>query len=170
MNRIKFNKTQYVLVLAILLSNVLACKPNTEKIHNTISDVTVGELKANLAKEQDMETTKAESKYVKDALIVIDETKKSLNFLQGKKKKEALDALEKVMGKLELLLAIDPKIALIPVNSDATTENLIADIRSIEVMRHEAQHLINKGYFQAGKEYIEWDVKRNTGAHVQFAA
>jgi len=148
------NKTPYILVLAMLLLNVSACKLQTEKKHNAVPGVTAGELSTNLEKEQGLEMAKAESKYVKDALVVIDETRKSLTFLQDKKKKEALGALEKVIGKLELLLAIDPKIALIPVNSDATTENLIADIRSIEAMRHEAQSLINKGYFQAARNIL----------------
>ena len=51
MNNFTFIKSQYILVLAMLLLNVSACKLQTEKKHNPVSGVTAGELKTNLEKE-----------------------------------------------------------------------------------------------------------------------
>lgn len=55
-------------------------------------------------------------KIMADAVTAVNETKKALKLLDEKKTDEALAALERATGKLELILARDPELALAPVD------------------------------------------------------
>ncbi|MHB9147749.1 MAG: YfdX family protein [Candidatus Amoebophilus sp.] len=57
----------------------------------------------------------AKDAIVKEAVVVIEETKKAINFIQKKQNKEALEAIERATGKTDILVARYPKVALLPV-------------------------------------------------------
>ena len=64
---------------------------------------------------------------LKDAQSAFDETQKALEALDQGKKDEALAALEGVTGKLDLILARDPKLALAPVNVATVVRDMYAN-------------------------------------------
>jgi hypothetical protein len=57
----------------------------------------------------------AKNTIVKDAVVVIEETKRAINFIQKKQNKEALETIERATGKTEILMGRYPKTALLPV-------------------------------------------------------
>jgi flagellar motility protein MotE (MotC chaperone) len=63
-----------------------------------------------------------------EALTAIEETKQALKFLEEKKSGDALKALATVTGKLELIVAREPKLALAPVDVTVSTQDLLSSL------------------------------------------
>lgn len=70
---------------------------------------------------------------IAEATAAIRETKKALKALEVEDKKpdEALKALETATGKLELILARDPELALAPVDVTVVTHDLLVDLDTV---------------------------------------
>lgn len=83
-----------------------------------------------------------------EALFALDETRNGLKALDGNKKDEALAALERATGKLEIILARDPKLALAPVGASAATYDLYADTKTVMNARKEAETMLREGRVQ----------------------
>lgn len=78
-------------------------------------------------------------KITADAIAAVAETRNALKLLDEKNADEALAALERVTGKLELILARDPKLALAPVDVEVITFDLIAKLDTIKAVIKEAE-------------------------------
>ncbi len=61
---------------------------------------------------------------------------------------DALKALEVATGKLELILARDPKLALVPVDVGMVTHDLFADVDTVKAAIREARDLLDDGKVQ----------------------
>ncbi len=88
---------------------------------------------------------------VKDAVVAIAETENALRALNAGKKDEALAALEKATGKLELVLARDPALALAPVDVEQVTFDLLADTKTIKALIYDAEKAIKDGEIQQAR-------------------
>src|SRR6187399_986219 len=66
-----------------------------------------------------------------DATIALAETKKALKALENKKD-EALKALAEVTGKLDIIVARDPKLAMTPVDTEVVTYDVLANPDTIK--------------------------------------
>jgi hypothetical protein len=87
-------------------------------------------------------------KIVADATEAIAETTRALKALEEKKKDEALNSLALATGKLELILARDPKLALAPLATEVVVHDLLANPETIELMIKEAKSYLNDGEMQ----------------------
>jgi hypothetical protein len=83
-----------------------------------------------------------------EALSALNETRNGLKALDDNKKDEALGALERATGKLEIILARDPKLALAPVGASAATYDLYADTKTVMKARKEAEAMLREGRVQ----------------------
>lgn len=88
---------------------------------------------------------------VKEAVVAIAETENALRALNAGKKDEALAALEKATGKLELVLARDPALALAPVDVEQVTFDLLADTKTIKALIYDAEKAIKDGEIQQAR-------------------
>lgn len=61
-----------------------------------------------------------------DASAAVAETQKAMSALEKNKKEDALKSLALATGKLELILARDPKLALAPVSLEVQTIDLLS--------------------------------------------
>ena len=91
---------------------------------------------------------------LKDAQSAIDETQKALDALDQGKKDEALAALEKVTGKLDLILARDPKLALAPVSVATVVRDLYANQDTVKAAIKEARSDLNEGKVQQARALL----------------
>lgn len=89
-----------------------------------------------------------------DAIAALNETRKALRALDEKKTDEALTALEKVTGKLELIVARDPGLALAPVEVSVTTYDLLADLDTIELIIDRALDHLEDGEIQQARPLV----------------
>jgi hypothetical protein len=84
----------------------------------------------------------------------LDETHVALKALEEGKSKEALEALARATGKLELLAARDPDLAVAPVDVDVVTHDLYATPRAIREAREEAGELLEDGKVQEARRLL----------------
>jgi len=105
--------------------------------------------------EQQDQTAQRRKQISAEAMAAIAETRNALIALDAGKKDDALAALERATGKLELILARDPNLALAPTNVEAVTVNVMADTDKVKAMRAEAQRLLDDGQVQAARHLLD---------------
>jgi hypothetical protein len=93
-------------------------------------------------------------KIIAEATAAVAQTKTALKALEDKKTDEALQALEVATGKLELILARDPKLALAPVDVDVETYDLLASLDTIKAVIKEAEDYLEEGEIQMARPLV----------------
>jgi transposase-like protein len=97
------------------------------------------------------QAAEAENALLDEALAAIDETYIALEALDNEGVDGALEALARVTGQLEIILARDPELALAPVDTTVVTYDLYADLPTIEAAVEEVQSLIDDNDLQAAR-------------------
>lgn len=100
------------------------------------------------------EATKKRKEIISEASTAIKETEKALKALEEEKTKEALAALEIAVGKLELILARDPELALAPIDFDVITHDIYADLETIQKAIDKAEDYIKDGEIQKARPLV----------------
>ncbi|MDB2705018.1 YfdX family protein [Pseudomonadota bacterium] len=101
------------------------------------------------------QTAEKRKKLVADATSALNEANNALKFLEQKKTDEALDALARATGKLELVVARDPKLALAPVNVSVQSFDLFATPETTKAYISLAKELMDDGDIQKVRPLIE---------------
>ncbi len=94
-------------------------------------------------------------KLINDAVSALDETQKALKALEDGKPEAALESLAAATGKLELVVARNPKLGLAPVDVRLVTYDIYATVEDIERVRKEAIDHFNRGRLQDARALIE---------------
>ena len=89
-----------------------------------------------------------------EATAAIAETEQALKALEDKKNDVALKALADATGKLELIIARDPKLALAPVRVDIVSHDLFADPGSVSAVILEARKDLDTGKVQDARRLL----------------
>jgi hypothetical protein len=110
--------------------------------------------KTNAAQQEQTQTAEKRKQISAEAIAAIRETQNALKALDEGKKSDALAALERATGKLELILARDPKLALAPTDVSAMTMNIMADAQKVKEVRNEAERLLSKGQVQDARHLL----------------
>lgn len=100
------------------------------------------------------EASEKRKKITADAVAAVAETKQALKFLDEKNTDEALAALERATGKLELILARAPDLALAPVDVRVVTYDLLASLDTVKAMIHEAENYLEDGEVQKARPLV----------------
>jgi hypothetical protein len=69
---------------------------------------------------------------IQEALDALKETRNALTFLEQGKNKEALDAMAHATGKLEIIIARDPKLALAPVEDAVSAKEFVGTADNVK--------------------------------------
>jgi hypothetical protein len=91
---------------------------------------------------------------IKEATMALNQTKKALKALDDKKPNEALAALETATGKLVLILARDPDLALAPVDMSIKTYDIYATPEAIKKAIAQSEDLLEEGEVQKVRSLI----------------
>jgi YfdX protein len=89
-----------------------------------------------------------------DATSAIQETQSALKYLDEGKNKEALAALERATGKLDIILARDPALTLAPAGVTVLTIDLQGGIDVVKALRRQIQDLMDAGRFQEARRLM----------------
>lgn len=108
-----------------------------------------------LEQQKQEQTAEKRKQITLEAIAAISETQNALKALDEGKKSDALAALERSTGKLELILARDPKLALAPTNVGASTIQVMAGAEKVKTIRKEAETLLEDGQVQAARHLLE---------------
>jgi hypothetical protein len=99
-------------------------------------------------------TAEKRKKALADAKSAIAETEKALKALDDKKSDDALHSLALATGKLELILARDPKLALAPIGVSVVTYDILASEDTIKTRIEEAKALLKNGEVQQARKLM----------------
>ena len=89
-----------------------------------------------------------------DATSAIQETQSALKSLDNGKNKEALAALERATGKLEIILAREPSLTLAPAAMNVVTVDLQGGIDVVKALRKEIVDAIDAGRLQDARRLM----------------
>jgi len=93
-------------------------------------------------------------KIIEEAVVALSETRKALRALDEEKTEEALAALEKATGKLELILARQPDLALAPTDMAVTTLDLLTTLENIMKAKDQARNALEDGDVQEARALL----------------
>ena len=99
-------------------------------------------------------TAEKRKKLFADATAALAETHKALNALEHKKNDEALKALAEATGKLDLIVARDPKLAQAPLETEVVTYDLLTNLDTIKQITKEATAYLNDGEIQKARPLV----------------
>lgn len=100
---------------------------------------------------------------IADAHTAIVETEKALQALEDKKTKEALEALAIATGKLELVLARNPKLELAPVNTEVVMFDLLTNRDTVKAVLKKAKSYLRDNEIQKARPLIA-----NLASEIQY--
>ena len=98
-----------------------------------------------------------------DATAALAETHKALKALENKNTDAALKALAEVTGKLDLIVAREPKLAQTPVATEVVTYDLMANLDTIKSVIQEATTHLNDGEIQKARPLVA-----NLASEIQY--
>lgn len=142
-----------LLTVGVLISQNLPAQPAAIK--------TEPQSQANQAIQPQVDKRTAEAALQKqrelmaDAQSAIAQTERALKALDEKEAREALDALAVATGKLELILARNPKLALAPVRTDVVTHDLLARYDTVKDAVKAARSRLGEGDVQEARQLIQ---------------
>lgn len=160
-------KAQNIYVMAFLAIGIIAgCNNKNEKTETTSASEQVrmekpselgmsqDSLSGNVNKEMLNSIESEKSKLIEEAVSSYESVNDALSAIELGDKKKAIAALEKAVGKLEVLLVRDPKLALVPVDVSVNTVDLVADLETINAIKKAAKKAIANDNFQAVRDEI----------------
>lgn len=143
-----------LLSIAMLMSSLVLAKDSTLPARPEVQSEASQSVQPQVEKKAADETAQKRKKLLADATTTLKETEKALEALDAGKTEEALEALALVTGKLELIVARDPKLALAPVDVDVTMYDLLASPDTIKVVIEEAEDFIKDGKIQQARPLV----------------
>lgn len=108
-----------------------------------------------VSEEASEELAKKREALLTDAVEALKETRKAVEALDEGDKDAALEALALVTGKLEIIIARKPELALAPVDVAAVREDLIATVDGVKRIRRQIEDLVDDGDLQAAKPLMD---------------
>jgi len=113
------------------------------------------QLQQDIEKEKQAATAEAESKLDQEAIAAIEETRKAIAAIEQGKTQDALGALERATGKLDILLARYPELGLVPISTQiAVIDVAPLDTDAIEQIRNQIKSAINAEDYPAARELL----------------
>ncbi len=112
-------------------------------------------LDAKITADFDKEIIERKVAVTKEALTTIKETENLLKLVEDKSKKKAIKKGKELIGSLELILAKDPTLALIPVNIDYVKEELVTDIAVVRSATEAAKKAMDDGYYRVASDLLK---------------
>ncbi len=105
-------------------------------------------------KDAQKQTEQKRQTVVSEAVSALRETGNALKYLDEGKKDDALAAIEKAVGKLEVILARDPELAFVPVSVSAKSQDIIASPEIVTSMVDEVKKLLYAGKIQEARALL----------------
>jgi hypothetical protein len=91
---------------------------------------------------------------VEEAVAAVRETQNALTAIDQNKADAALAALERATGKLEILLAREPSLALAPVDVGFVTYDVLGTEQAVTDLRKRAKEALERGRLQEARRLI----------------
>jgi hypothetical protein len=108
-----------------------------------------------IEKEKQAATAEAESSLDQEAIAALEETRNAIAAIEQGKTHDAIQALERATGKIDILVARYPELALVPVSTQVAIIDVApADMDTIERIRNQIKSAINAENYPAARELL----------------
>ncbi len=144
-------KLLWTLAVMLFMTNVYA-QHEKEPVNKT--GISKSEMQSRVQENVNRSIDKETTDESREAIEVLKQTQEVIASIAQKKNKEAEEKLAQIIGKLEVLLAKKPDLALIPVGSTIEVKDVITDINTVEEIMTQVRKAIDKGYFQEAKRVL----------------
>ena len=114
----------------------------------------VTEVQPEVQKETDSQAADKRKQVLDEAVSALALTKSALAALDEKESARALATLAEVTGKLELIVAREPTLALAPVDVRTIVHDLFANTETVEAMTDEALDALKHGEVQRARRVL----------------
>ena len=114
----------------------------------------VTEVQPEVQKETDSQAADKRKQVLDEAVSALALTKSALAALDGKDAARAVATLAEVTGKLELIVAREPTLALAPVDVRTIVHDLFANTETVEAMTDEALDALKHGEVQRARRVL----------------
>ncbi|HHU0770509.1 TPA: heat resistance protein YfdX2 [Escherichia coli] len=114
----------------------------------------VTEVQPEVQKETDSQAADKRKQVLNEAVSALALTKSALAALDEKESARALATLAEVTGKLELIVAREPTLALAPVDVRTIVHDLFANTETVEAMTDEALDALKHGEVQRARRVL----------------
>lgn len=92
---------------------------------------------------------------IDEAVSALRDTQNALVSIDRNKTDEAIAELERATGKLEIVLARTPSLALAPIDVSAVTYDVLGTVQSVDRVRAEAKAAMDRGHLPEARRLIE---------------
>jgi hypothetical protein len=154
--------------LSILAVSLIACnnkdtvvkddssKDSKETVIKPIKNyLQKADFKENIDKEINETLELSNDKLMIDAEMVIDATKEARKAIADSSFADAKSFIELGIGKAEALTALNPKLALAPIDFTIETNDLVTNISAIKAISEAAEEALEEGKIQEARELLQ---------------
>ncbi len=136
----------WVIMCLVLTPNLLwAAKTDT-----SASSIAKGAVESAKKTAQNIQ-----AKLSQDAIKAVAETHQALDLLNKGKIDEAVKVLQDAIGRLEVVLSANPKLAFVPINVSTVAFDLEAGPKEIQNTINKIKKLLNEGDIQTARQLLE---------------
>lgn len=149
------------LTTALVSTGLIVCAPSRAASEFALSSKPQPQSQASKAVQPQVDQQAAQAaaqkrkKLLAEATAALAQTQQALQALEDKKNEEALKALADVTGKLELIVARDPALALAPVSTAVVSYDLFASLDTVKVALAQARRDLADGEVQKARVLID---------------
>ena len=162
---IKIYKSLAVLLLSGLMFLSCSQQNSTNETQSSKDTTAIPEKQADLQMNKDSlnnriisdvyaEVIKRKVALTAEALSTIGETQNLLLEVKNGKREDAIEKAKTLIGHLEVLLAKDPALSMIPVDVNYRKNELITDIETVRSIVADAQEAMDEGYYQEASDLL----------------
>ena len=137
-------------VMPLAVSSAGSDKNTPEPQKGAAGKVLEGDVKS----QTDQAIEQKRKEIIDEAVTALAETKNALKALEDKKPKDALAALERTTGKLNIVLAREPRLALAPVEVEVIAHDVYTTVDEIKRVRHQTEEYLEEGQIQKARRLI----------------
>jgi hypothetical protein len=121
-------------------------------------------VEGRIERERRAAELEAQSEPVAEALSAVKQTQAAVKYLDQNDVAKANTAMETALGKMDLVLTKQPKLALVPVSADVRVLDLAIDDQMAKHVARQAKSLVNDGQLQAARKIL-----RNFASEIDIA-
>ena len=134
--------------------NATELTPETKTVELSISSEASNEVDEALVAESEKDADNRREAILAEATQALEQTEQALKALEEKRTDDALEALATATGKLDLLIAREPDLALAPTDVSVTYRDILASNDDIETMIEAAEDALDDGRVQDARQLL----------------
>ncbi len=112
------------------------------------------EVTQKVQEQKDRYVEQKDEKISQEAVDAVNMVIDVIEHLKSKEKQKALETIEKVLGKLEVQVAREPELSLVPVNVQEQIIDFPGTVEDVNVAKRVVKELIDEGDVQTAREIM----------------